>query len=539
LQKLSISFAFKPSSGSTLEHNNREFIAKNVVREKTSDNIFYRREPVEKFYDEIFGEALAAYNARQTRGDRKIPSYFDHIKNGKQEKPWYEIVVQFGDRDTAGCGTPSGILAREMLDEYMKNFECRNPNLKVFNAVMHLDEASPHLHIDFVPAAKNDNPKRGLPIVNSMSRALEQQGVAKFGGKNEGEIWFEIEKNFMEEILRRRNISKDEKNVTHDHLSVEDYKKMKDAEALRQEIDLQKISAEEIIRLKISEQTLAKNLRNAEQKLQSGFVFKEIADEEKLRQVADGLQKIGVPFVEDAAGLHVPSWAEEKFAALEKSSGPAATSENWRRNLKLLIDRLIYKSENLDGLLQMIKSCGYDVNHENRKYVSVKPRAGNFRAVRLKTLGGDYAEENLRRRIAEKNNFLAAENERSKNLQGLERVYSRHILATTVLVYKFVKIPRKWHTARPYSIENDFHINRLVSQLNTIAKGKITSEHDLILRIEKLQTEAEANPKSAEFQQKLHTLLEIRKTLDELKNKNYYEKITEKTQKTVDKFKKM
>jgi hypothetical protein len=98
------------------------------------------QEDVREAYQKLFGEALAEYNAKQKRGDRKIHDYFYHIANGKREEAFYEIVVQFGDSKTAPVGSENCELAKKLLDEYVRAFQKRNPNLYIFNAVLHLDE---------------------------------------------------------------------------------------------------------------------------------------------------------------------------------------------------------------------------------------------------------------------------------------------------------------------------------------------------------------------------------------------------------------
>ena len=153
-------------------HNNRTFVAKNVNADKISDNIIYVQKDLKETYKEIFSEALEKYNAKQKRSDRVIKDYYEHIKNNNKEKLFYETVVQFGNINTAKVGTESGERAKKMLEEYMKDFEKRNPNFIVFNAVMHLDESTPHLHIDFIPVAYNQT--QGLETRVSMRKACEQ-----------------------------------------------------------------------------------------------------------------------------------------------------------------------------------------------------------------------------------------------------------------------------------------------------------------------------------------------------------------------------
>lgn len=174
-QKPKLSVSFRIDNG-VVEHNNREFIAKNVDRDRIKDNIVFQKTDLREFYQNLFGEALAEYNEKQKRADRKISDYYEHIKNSKQEKLYYEIVVQFGDENSCGLKSENWETAKELLDEYMRDFEKRNPNMKVFNAVMHLDEATPHLHIDFVPISHKT--ERGLSTKVSMKGALREQGFS-------------------------------------------------------------------------------------------------------------------------------------------------------------------------------------------------------------------------------------------------------------------------------------------------------------------------------------------------------------------------
>ena len=153
MKSLSASFVLgKASAGNAnIEHNNREYIADNIDPNRMHHNITYANQYVGHAYEELFSEAVAEYNLKQKQPCRRIRDYFTHISDGNREEPYYEVVVQFGDMKSAGVGTPAGELATKMLDEYMQSFQQRNPNLHVFSAHLHLDEASPHLHIDFIP----------------------------------------------------------------------------------------------------------------------------------------------------------------------------------------------------------------------------------------------------------------------------------------------------------------------------------------------------------------------------------------------------
>ena len=117
----------------------------------------------------------------------------DKIRNSKQEKPFHELILQIGDKENMGAGSENGNLARQVLDEYYQQFQKRNPNLYVFSAHLHMDEATPHLHIDFVPFTTGG--KRGLDTRVSLKQALAKQGF-KGGsrGDTEWSQWVQSEK---------------------------------------------------------------------------------------------------------------------------------------------------------------------------------------------------------------------------------------------------------------------------------------------------------------------------------------------------------
>ena len=189
----------------SITHNNRDFIAENVDGERTKNNITYCNEKIQDVYHELFDEALQKYNEKQTRSDRVIADYYEKIRTGKQEKPFHEIILQIGDKDTMGAETENGELAKKILDRYMHDFEKRNPNLRVFSAHLHMDEATPHLHIDFIPFTTNS--KRGLETRVSLKKALEAQGF--IGGSRsdtEWNQWVASEKEVLSQIMLEHGI---------------------------------------------------------------------------------------------------------------------------------------------------------------------------------------------------------------------------------------------------------------------------------------------------------------------------------------------
>ena len=223
----------------SLTHNRRDFIAENVDSSRTPLNVEYRNEDIRTVYHELFDDALARYNEKQTRRDRVIDDYYEKIRTGKQEKPFEELIIQIGNKDDMNASSENGQLARQMLDEYMQSFQQRNPTLRVFSAHLHMDEATPHLHIDFIPFTTGS--KRGLETRVSLKKALEALGFTG-GTKSHTELnqWIESEKQALASIMARHDIEWEQKGTHEEHLSVLDYKKQersKEVAALETQID--------------------------------------------------------------------------------------------------------------------------------------------------------------------------------------------------------------------------------------------------------------------------------------------------------------
>ena len=208
----------------SLTHNRRDFIAENVDSSRTPLNVEYRNEDIRAIYHELFDGALARYNEKQTRKDRVIDDYYEKIRTGKQEKLFEELIIQIGNKDDMNASSENGQLARQMLDEYMQSFQQRNPTLRVFSAHLHMDEATPHLHIDFVPFTTGS--KHGLETRVSLKKALEALGFTG-GTKSRTELnqWIESEKQALASIMARHDIEWEQKGTHEEHLSVLDYKK--------------------------------------------------------------------------------------------------------------------------------------------------------------------------------------------------------------------------------------------------------------------------------------------------------------------------
>ena len=216
----------------SVNHNSRKFSAKNVDSSRSHLNIDYCNERIQDVYHELFDDALKRYNERQTREDRKISNYYEKIRAGNQEKPFHELILQVGNKDDMNATGEYAQLARQVLDEYYQGFQTRNPNLRVFSAHLHMDEATPHIHIDFIPFTTGS--KRGLDTRVSLKQAFAAQGFT--GGtrrSTEWTQWVESEKKQLAIVMERHEIQWEQLGTHEEHLSVLDYKKQERAKEVR------------------------------------------------------------------------------------------------------------------------------------------------------------------------------------------------------------------------------------------------------------------------------------------------------------------
>ena len=287
--KRTISFMIGKGS---VNHNSRKFHAKNTDPERSYLNVQYCNENVKDVYHELFDEALARYNEKQTRSDRRIDNYYEKILSGKQEKPFHEIILQIGDRDNMGATTENGQLAAKVLDEYMRDFQRRNPTLWVFSACLHMDEATPHLHIDFVPYMTGS--KRGLDTRVSLKQALSVLGF-KGGTRRETELnqWVLYEKKQLAAVMLEHGIEWEQKGTHEKHLSVLDFEKQERAKEVA-ELEAKKESLEEhnVAILEVSEKWM-NELENLEHEIHSAQENREEADKqaEKAKEEAERYDK--------------------------------------------------------------------------------------------------------------------------------------------------------------------------------------------------------------------------------------------------------
>jgi len=215
----------------SVRHNTREFTATNIDAERTRYNITYCNAPIKEVYHELFDNAVERYNAKQTRNDRCIDDYYEKIRTGKQEKLFYEVIYQVGKMENMSAVSEEGQIATKVLDEFMCRFQERNPNLKVFSAHLHMDEATPHLHVDFIPFTTGS--KRGLDTRVSLKQALAAQGYTGGSrGDTEWNQWVRAEKECLSQVMERHGIEWEQLGTHDEHLDVLAYKKEQKAKEI-------------------------------------------------------------------------------------------------------------------------------------------------------------------------------------------------------------------------------------------------------------------------------------------------------------------
>lgn len=204
--------------------------------DKTGEHETWFDAPVHDVYRRIFGEALARYNDRQKRADRKIKDYYDHVSRDKQKHARYEIIVGvyngFGCKDIE-CGKQLG---KEILRVYADTWKERNPNLELLGVYYHADEeGEPHLHIDYVPVAHGY--KKGLDTQACLNKALEEQerffefdGERKSIKDNAVVRWTKRENEFLERLCETAGLKVEHPRTGEKHMQIEKFKAVKQME---------------------------------------------------------------------------------------------------------------------------------------------------------------------------------------------------------------------------------------------------------------------------------------------------------------------
>ena len=407
---------------------------------------------------------------------------------------------------------------------------------------MHLDESTPHLHIDFVPVSKKN--AKGLAVKNSMSGALREQGFSSSNKmQNEWTAWSESERSYMEEILHKHGLLRDDKNIHRGHLSVDEYKelahqvqslqviqnritelkKKNEREYTPEEITLIK-NQNDFLRAEITKRN--ETISTLSKQATADFIPVDLFSEDKLQYVADGLRQAKIPFVEENTTLYIPSYAVKTANAISSHYKPSEKLLSIREQTALDIDRLVYSSETIDDLLIKLKERGYEIKHG--KYIAVKAPSAE-RYVRLKSLVDEYLPQSLERRIANRYVYTRKVQERMNKSSDIEKKICGAILETTVAIRTFRIAPKKSVQKKAYSYTNDANLNYLVKQLQTIEEFGLTSRESIYAKAQELQHtihELRSHGDNADIQQNgLKRVKELIRAYEDIVEGNYIDNL--------------
>ena len=427
--------SFMTGKGS-VNHNSRKFHAKNTDSERSCLNVEYCNENVKDVYHELFDEALAWYNEKQTRSDRRIDDYYEKIRSGKQEKPFHEIILQIGDKDNMGAKTENGQLAAKVLDKYMRDFQRRNPTLRVFSAYLHMDEATPHLHIDFVPYTTGS--KRGLDTRVSLKQALSALGF-KGGARRETELnqWVAYEKEQLAAVMLEHGIEWEKKGTHEKHLSVLDFEKK---ERAKEVAELEQSISDGKERLSDIQIQHRKAVQETEQIRQKGEAIRQEVSE--LSETSDLLKEQATTLAEDKKKLLSDNVKLEKQqkklqqdiekmvqskAVMERNIHAYDEDEKWQLpEPAALMSAKAYKDKKAFPLVEKLK--------ETIKALTIKcvQLAEQGKKLKEKVTRQEQQISRLTDKVMEQSDIIDRLQEKTADLGRLERYFGREQVQSIV-----------------------------------------------------------------------------------------------------------
>lgn len=438
--------SFMTGKGS-VNHNSRKFHAKNTDPERSYLNVEYCNENVKDVYHELFDEALARYNEKQTRSDRRIDDYYEKIRSGKQEKPFHEIILQIGDKDNMGAKTENGQLAAKVLDKYMWDFQRRNPTLRVFSAYLHMDEATPHLHIDFVPYTTGS--KRGLDTRVSLKQALSALGF-KGGTRRETELnqWVAYEKEQLAAVMLEHGIEWEKKGTHEKHLSVLDFEKK---ERAKEVAELEQSISDGKERLSDIQIQHRKAVQETEQIRQKGEAIRQEVSE--LSETSDLLKEQAAALAEDKEKLLSDNEKLEKQqkrlqqeiekivqskAVMERHIHAYDEDEKWQLpEPAALMSAKAYKDKKAFPLVEKLK--------ETIKALTIKcvQLAEQGKKLKEKVTRQEQQISRLTDKVMEQSDIIDRLQEKTADLGRLERYFGREQVQSIVERSKALELAEK------------------------------------------------------------------------------------------------
>ncbi|WP_144362843.1 plasmid recombination protein [Mediterraneibacter gnavus] len=422
----------------SVNHNSRKFHAKNTDPERSCLNVEYCNENVKDVYHELFDEALTRYNEKQTRSesDRRIDDYYEKIRSGKQEKPFHEIILQIGDKDNMGAKTENGRLAAKVLDKYMRDFQRRNPTLRVFSAYLHMDEATPHLHIDFVPYTTGS--RRGIDTRVSLKQAVSALGF-KGGTRRETELnqWVAYEKEQLAAVMLEHGIEWEKKGTHEKHLSVLDFEKQ---ERAKEVAELEQSISDGKERLSDIQIQHRKAVQETEQIRQKGEAIRQEVSE--LSEISDLLKEQATTLAEDKKKLLSDNVKLEKQqkklqqdiekmvqskAVMERNIHAYDEDEKWQLpEPAALVSAKAYKDKKAFPLVEKLK--------ETIKALTIKcvQLAEQGKKLKEKVTRQEQQISRLTDKVMEQSDIIDRLQEKTEDLGRLERYFGREQVQSIV-----------------------------------------------------------------------------------------------------------
>lgn len=260
-------------------------------------------------------------------------------------------------------------LAKEVLDEYARTFQERNPNLILFNAVLHMDEATPHLHLDYIPVAHGY--KTGLKTRNSLSKGLQEMGIAPAIGKNDTETmhWQKRERDHIAELCKARGIETEVLGIVRDNYTIPEYKAaMREKEEAEAELEILNSEKEEAI----------SQINTTDLQIESNY---EVIDEqeETLKQINKQIEDAELRIrskqeeIDSIAEAMKPSYAELKEIESKVTPVPAMFGKEPMVKIpRKTYDKLIARYQLADTLERLYHQYEFEARSLKAKITDLK-----------------------------------------------------------------------------------------------------------------------------------------------------------------------
>lgn len=222
----------------SIEHNRRvqgkEGKHSTIKNELSDNNVTLIDIDIKEAYKQLFQDAVDDYNKTQKRSDRKIKNYYSKVRSDKKKNTHYEYIFQLGNiKNRIDDDTFVAVCA-----DYVASFQERNQNLYLIGAYIHLDEeASAHMHLDYIPIGHYD---KGMRLQASSNKAFEElTGYKSQSKRDTAQIkWQESEREYIREFCKQYDIEiVDGDSKGKKSLSIAEYKAQQDMMQAQQTIE--------------------------------------------------------------------------------------------------------------------------------------------------------------------------------------------------------------------------------------------------------------------------------------------------------------